>query len=150
MLASDCALVKPKGVLPRMLNPHRHQYIERASGILVLDQGGRTGVGKFQNRGFAFDLSGDIEQIARIESDIDRIGLIDDLELFGGATGIRIGHREHQSAGRERELHGAPALARYRRDAVDGSFEGALIDFKMLVVSGRDYASVVWKGAVDE
>ena len=79
-----------------------------------------------------------------------RIGIVFDFEFLRGAARIRIGHGEHQFAGREREFHGASALARHRRDAIDGGFEVRLVDNQRLVVALRDDAAVIWKRAVDQ
>ena len=50
----------------------------------------------------------------------------------------------------ERKLHGAPALARHRRDAIDRGLEVRLVDDQRLVVAGRDDAPVVRERAVDQ
>ena len=79
----------------------------------------------------ALDLAGDVEQIARVETDIERVGRVFDLELLGGAAGIGIGHAEHELARGQRELHGAAALAGDGGDAVDRGlkvFLGAGLD----------------------
>src|SRR5690242_4066429 len=70
-------------------DPHRHQDVERALRVLVLDERRRAGIGEPQDRDLAFDLRRDVEQIARVEADIERLGLVIDLELFGGAAGVR-------------------------------------------------------------
>src|SRR5207253_5039980 len=55
------------------LHPHRHQHVKRALGFLVLDQRRRSGVGEHEHGGLALDLGGDVEQVARVEADIERI-----------------------------------------------------------------------------
>ncbi len=111
---------------------------------------GEPGIGELEHGDLAFDLRGDVEQIARVEADIERIGVVFDLELLGGAAGIRIGDREHQPAAIERQLHRAAALARHRGDAVDRGLEILLVDDQLLVVAERDDARIVGKGAVDQ
>ena len=111
---------------------------------------GEPGIGELQDRGFAFELGRDVEQIAGIEADIERLGAVLDLDLLGRAAGIRIGHRKHQPAAGERQLHRAPALARYRRHPVDRLLELLLVDGEFLVVADRDDAPVVGKRSVDE
>src|SRR6202011_5856168 len=64
-------------------HPHRHQHIERGLVVLVLHQGRRTGIGEPEHGDLALDLAGDVEQIARVESDIERVGGVLDLDLFG-------------------------------------------------------------------
>ena len=58
----------------RRSHPHRHQHVERALGVLVLDQRRRAGIGELEHRHLALDLRGDVEQVARVEADIERIG----------------------------------------------------------------------------
>src|SRR6185437_12869179 len=48
----------------RPLDAHRHQNIERALGVLVLDECRRPGVGELEYRDFTLDLRGNVEQIA--------------------------------------------------------------------------------------
>src|ERR1700737_2280690 len=55
-------------------HPHRHQHVERAFGILVLHQRWRTGIGQSQHRDLALDLRRDIQEVARVETDIERGG----------------------------------------------------------------------------
>ena len=69
----------------RPLNPHRHQDVERAFGVLVLDERRRAGVGELEHGDLAFDLRGDVEQVARVETDIEWVGIVLDLNFFGGA-----------------------------------------------------------------
>ena len=57
--------------------------------IFVLDQRRRAGIGELEHRRLALDLRRDVEQIARVEADIERIGLVFDFEFFVGAAGIR-------------------------------------------------------------
>src|SRR5262245_23003533 len=80
------------------LHPHRHQDVERTGSALVLDQGRRTRIGELQDRSVALDLAGNVEQIARVETDIDRIGLVAHLKLLGGAAGVRVDHRQDHLA----------------------------------------------------
>jgi hypothetical protein len=40
------------------LHPHRHQHVERAFCVLILDQGRRTRIGELEHGNFALDLSG--------------------------------------------------------------------------------------------
>src|SRR5438045_2834683 len=54
----------------RPSHPHRHQHIQRALVVAVLHQGRRAGVGELERGDVAFDLCGDVEQIAGIEADI--------------------------------------------------------------------------------
>ena len=61
-------------------HPHRHQHVERALGVLVLDQRRRAGIGELEHRDLALDLRRDVEQVARVEADIERIGVVLDLE----------------------------------------------------------------------
>src|SRR2546421_360199 len=102
-----------------------------------------TSVGQPQHRDFAFDLGGDVEQIARVEADIERVGGVFDFELFGGAAGIRVGHRQHQLAVGQRQLYGAAAFARNGRDAVDRGLKVLLVDDQFLVVVLRNDAAVI-------
>ena len=46
------------------LNPHGHQHVKRALGIAILDQRRRARIGELEHRGFAFELAGDVEQVA--------------------------------------------------------------------------------------
>ena len=131
-------------------HPHRHQHVERALGVLVLDQGRRAGIGEAQHRHLAVELGRDVEQIARVESDIDRIGRVIDLDLLGGAAGIRVGDGQDQLAGGQRQLDGAAAFARHRRDAIDRGLEVLLVDHQFLVVAARDDARIVRERAVDQ
>ena len=52
-------------------HPHRHQHVERALVVLVLHQRRRAGVGEAEYGDFALDLGGDVEQVARVETDIE-------------------------------------------------------------------------------
>src|SRR5580704_2002963 len=45
-------------------HPHRHQNVERALVVFVLHQGRRAGIGEFQDRDLAFDLGGDVQEVA--------------------------------------------------------------------------------------
>src|SRR6476620_2888662 len=65
------------------LNPHRHQHVERALGVAILDQRRRSRIGQLQDRGFALELRRDVEQIAGIEADIEWLGTVFDLDLLG-------------------------------------------------------------------
>jgi hypothetical protein len=47
----------------KLLNPHRHQHVERAFRVLVLNECGRAWVRKLQHGDFALDLRGDVEQV---------------------------------------------------------------------------------------
>jgi hypothetical protein len=48
----------------RPLYAHRHQNVERALGVLVLDECRRSGVGELEHGDFTFDLRSNIQQIA--------------------------------------------------------------------------------------
>src|SRR6266478_4237747 len=72
-------------------HPHRHQHIQGTLGLLVGEQRRRTGVSELEYRRVAFELGRDIQQITRVESDIERIGVIADLKFLGCAAGVRIG-----------------------------------------------------------
>ena len=111
---------------------------------------GEPGSASLSTAGLAIDLGRDVEQVARVEADIERIGVVVDLEFLGGAAGIRVGDREHQLAARERELDGAAALARDRGDAVDRLLELLLVDLEHLVVAERNDAAVIRESAVDQ
>jgi hypothetical protein len=45
-------------------HPHRHQNVQRALVVFVLHQGRRAGIGEFQDRDLAFDLGGDVQEVA--------------------------------------------------------------------------------------
>src|SRR6202034_2651594 len=134
----------------RSLHAHRHQHVERAVRILVLDKGRRAGIGKLEHGGFALDLRGNVEEVARIETDIDRIGSVFDLDLLGGAAGIRIGDGQQETPSAQRQFDGTAALARDRRDAIDRSLELLFVDDEFLVVVQRDDATVIGKRSVDQ
>src|ERR1700730_4543336 len=57
-------------------HPHRHQDVERGLVFLVLHQRGRARVGEFEDGDLAFDLGGDVEEVAGVEADIERVGSI--------------------------------------------------------------------------
>src|SRR5262245_49170477 len=132
------------------LNAHRHQHIDGAGGVAVLDQCRRARIGQLQQGTLALDLGRDVEQVARVEPDIERIGLVLDLELLGGAARIRVGHRQYHAAGGERQFDRPSTLARDGRDAVDGRLELRLVDDKLLVVADRNHSAVVRERAVDQ
>src|SRR5262245_53482337 len=67
------------GVGSRLSHPHRHQHIERALDLLIGEQCRRTRVGQPEHRRIAFELGCDIEQIARVEPDIEGIGPVANL-----------------------------------------------------------------------
>src|SRR3954453_4480863 len=46
-----------------VLNPHRHQLVERALGILVLHQRRRAGIRQLQDCDLALDLCSHVEQV---------------------------------------------------------------------------------------
>src|SRR5579864_1830319 len=127
----------------RTLYAHRHQHIKRALGLLVGNESRRTRVGELEHGGVTVELSRNVEQIARVEADIERLGIVADLELLDGAARIRIGDRKHQLSCGERELHGTAALARNRRHAIDRLLELVLVYFEALVVADRDDPAVV-------
>ena len=52
--------------------PHRHEHVERALVGTVAHQGGRAGIGHQEARLGALDLLGDVEQVARVEADLER------------------------------------------------------------------------------
>jgi hypothetical protein len=60
-------------------HPHRHQDVKRALGVLVLDQGRRAGIGEPEHRNLTLDLRCDVEQVSRVEADIERVGGVLDL-----------------------------------------------------------------------
>ena len=135
----------------RKLHPHRHQHVERALGVLVLDQRRRAGVGELEHRDLAFDLRGDVEQIARVEADIERIGVVVDLELLGGAAANPDWSPTASSRPPVIEsLTARPRSLDDGRDAVDRGLEILLVDGQRLVVVGRDDAPVIGEGAVDQ
>ena len=68
------------------LNPHRHQDVQCAFGVLVLNQSRRAGIGELEHSHFAFDLRRDVEQITRVEADIERVTVVLDFDFFGGAA----------------------------------------------------------------
>src|SRR5829696_2488308 len=113
-----CRLSKPQAssaaIISPQLNSHWHQNVQGAFRILVLDQGRRSWVGQLQHGGLTFDLRRDVQQVAGIEADIERIGSVLDLNFLSGAARIRIGHRKHQSSIAERQFYGASAFTRYR------------------------------------
>ena len=135
---------------PQTPNPHRHQHVERPFGVAVLDQGRRARIGELEHRRFAFDLGRDVEQITRIKANIEGLGPVFDLDLLGGAAGIRVGDRQHQLAGIERELDGAAPLARHGGNPVDRLLEFLLVNHELLVVADRNDPPIIRKGAVDE
>src|SRR5712672_2202540 len=104
-------------------HPHRHQHVERALGIAILDQGRRARIGEAEHRRVALDLSRDVEQVARVEADIEWLRAVLDLDFLRGAAGIRIGDRKHELAVGERELDGTAALTRHRGNAIDRLLE---------------------------
>ena len=77
-------------------------------------------------------------------------GLVVDLDLLGGAAGVRAGGRERHHALGDRELDGPRLLGRDGRDAVDGVGELLARHVQDLVVAGRDHPLVVGEGAVDQ
>src|SRR5450759_1348000 len=100
--------------------PHRHQHIEGARAIAVLHYGRRTRVGEFEQHRVAFKLLGDIEEIAGVEADVDRRGIIIDIQFLDCRTGSRIGDGKSEFGVRHGELDGAATLRRNRRNPVDG------------------------------
>ena len=95
------------------LDPHRHQHVERRRALAVLDQGRRAGIGELEQGRVAVELAGDVEEIAGVEADIERRRIVIDLDLLGGAAGIRIVDRERQAA-----VASASFTARPRSDEI--------------------------------
>ena len=73
----------PRGLRALRSHPHRHQHVERTLVVLVLHQGRRAGVGEAERGDVAFDLGGDVEEVAGVEADIEGVGGVFDLELLG-------------------------------------------------------------------
>ena len=74
-------------------HPHRHQHVQRAGRVLIAQERGGAGIRELQLGLLALELRGDVEEIAAVEADIERIRVVFDLELLGGAAGIGIGDR---------------------------------------------------------
>src|SRR5205085_9635677 len=110
----------------------------------------RARIGHLELRVFAVDLLCDIEQIARIEADLDRAVLITHFELFDRGAILGTGSRDDEIAAIERQLHGAAALGRDRRYAIDRVGEFLAFDIEDLVVVDRYDPVVIRKGAVDQ
>ena len=83
-------MAKTKSSIPNVnfLNPHRHQDIERALVLSILDEGWRTGIGEQKAHILAGDLAGDIQEIARVEPDLNGSGIVVRADFF--ARGPRL------------------------------------------------------------
>ncbi len=132
------------------LNAHRHEHVQRAFVAGVLHHGRGAGIGELEQRALALELVGDVEQVARVEADLERGRAVLDRDLFRRAAALGIVHRQHQLVLRQVELHRAAALAGDGRDAVHRIDEFRVGDLQLLVVRLRDHAPVVGEGAVDE
>src|SRR5207248_7104997 len=108
----------------------------------IAHDGRRTGIGHLELDILALNLLGDVEQIARIEADLDRSVLVAHFELFDGSTVFRAGRRDDEIAAVERQLYGAAALGRDRRDTVDRVGEFLALDIEDLALVDRDDALV--------
>jgi len=70
-------------------------------------------------RRLAFELARDIEQIARVEADLERRRIVFSADLFGGAAAFGVVDREYQLVGAYVELDRAAPLAGDGGYAVD-------------------------------
>src|SRR5262249_18585288 len=114
---------------------HRHQHIECALALTILNEGGRARISELEHRRFAVELRSDVQQIARVETDIERLRPVFDFELLGGTTRIRVCDRKQELAAAQGEFHGAAALARYRGHSVDRVLEFQFVHDKLLVLA---------------
>src|SRR5256885_15357928 len=88
------ANVDGKTAYPKSLfsDPHRHQDVKRALVLGIFDEGGRTGIGKQEAHILARDLTGDVEEIARVEAYLNGFGRVIRADFLRCRTGLRINH----------------------------------------------------------
>jgi hypothetical protein len=104
-----------------------------------------------EQRILAFDLLGDVQQVAGIEADLERGRGIDDLDLFGRAAVLRAGRRQVTRC-RDRSSASPRGSFRsrwWRRGRPPGRIR-LRIDLEHLVVAARDHPVVIREGAVDQ
>src|SRR6185436_4048691 len=94
--------------------PHRHEHIESGCILAVADHGGRARIGELELGGAAFELPRDVEQVAGVKSDLERIEAILDGDLFARTAAVRIVDRKGELAVGDGELHRAALVARQR------------------------------------
>src|SRR5690606_35483552 len=69
------------------LDTHRHQHIDRLVVVAVAHEGRRAGIGEREGSLRTVELSGDVELVARIETDFVRRTRIGDRKLLRRAAG---------------------------------------------------------------
>src|SRR4029453_4949518 len=105
----------PYGLL---LDPHRHQHIKRRRLVVFAKQSRRGGIGEMDLDRIALDLPQNVEQVTRIEADLETLRAIIGGHFLGRGAVLGRGYRQGHAAAVERPLS-RPASARVqwvRRD----------------------------------
>src|SRR5687767_2269582 len=96
------------------------------------------------------DLAEDVEQVPRIETDLESVSAIVGRHFLGSGSVLRRRDRQSNPIAVQRHFHGSRSLARDRGDAVYALLEPAGIDLKELVIGGGNHPAVIWESAVDQ
>src|SRR5262249_47042556 len=101
-------------------------------------------------RAIACDLFGDVEEVPRIEADLERAGMVSRFEFLDGGAVFRTGRRYNETTVFDREFDCAALFRRDRRYSVDRFRKGFAFDLEDLVVVRWDDAVIVGEGAIDQ
>src|SRR5262245_43496745 len=94
----------------RTSHAHGHQDVDRGRILRPAHQRRRGGIREHEARPFTFDLLGDVEEVARIEPDLERTVGIVDLQLLDSAPALWAGGGKLQAAAVQSELYRARPL----------------------------------------
>src|SRR5579862_337574 len=98
--ATSFAIINAKEIL----DAHRHQDVERAAIGAVAHDRRRSRIGHRKARALALDLLGNIEQIARVEADLQRLRVVAHFDFLGRGAVLGAGRRKGEIAALDREL----------------------------------------------
>src|SRR3954467_10289826 len=138
------------GLAANSLDPHRHDDVLEPLLAAVADQGARGRVAEGALELGARNIVQHVEQIVHVESDIERIARVVDLELFLGFFLVGVRGNDLQAAVGKHPAHAAEFLVRQDRGSLQRLAQRFPVGQQLVFVLRWNDARVVGELAVDQ
>src|SRR5215813_740847 len=136
----------------RGLNPHRHDDVAVIPAFLAHgpEEALRRLVLERQNEGARTHRLQKIEKVFRVESDLERLTRVLDINTFRGLSNLGIIGRDLDASLAQRDADRTRTLARQKGDAAHHLRERGTVQLEKLVVSLRDDLLEIGKFSRDD